>query len=289
MSRLDDLVRETLASHESEAPSDSTLLADVRARSARRRSRARWTTGAAAAAVVAVIATLTQVHPFGSRGPAGLPPAAGPQQARVFPLPSDGWQPDDPAMAALAMGPFHAARLENGEVCAWLGARFRPMLWPGGYRVRLHPVQLIGPQGQVIANEGDILSSGGGEIPANGDTRCAKAGQPVWLAQGVPQRAPGTMPSGQGILTGHLYVDGGPAPGTQRGVRGTIILQGQHGEHRVTVGPDGSYHVQLPIGTYTVTGDSPRYNYGKSICSVDHQVTVTRGQSASADVVCQMR
>ena len=95
------------------------------------------------------------------------------------------------------------------------------------------------------------------------------------------------MPGGQGTLTGHAYVAGGPSPGARRPVRGAIIVQGGHAEHRVTVGADGEYRIALPVGTYTVT--MPRSDYGKSSCSVDNHVTVARGRTVVVDVVCQIR
>jgi len=46
--------------------------------------------------------------------------------ARPLPLPSDGWQPGDPALLALTMGQFHAVKTSKGP-CAWLGSHQAPI------------------------------------------------------------------------------------------------------------------------------------------------------------------
>lgn len=55
------------------------------------------------------------------------------------------------------------AQLEGG--CAWLdpiagGERVEPQ-WPQGYRVEFEPVRLVGPDGQVIAEEGESVRVNG--------------------------------------------------------------------------------------------------------------------------------
>ncbi len=215
MSRLEDLIHETLVAQETEAPPGATLLDDVQARRRqRRRASTLVTAGLAGAAAAAVLAILTQV-PLGNSHPPAHPSTvaqASTPQVRIFALPSDGWKPGDPALDALATGPFHAARLPDGQVCAWLGTRFRPTLWPRGYHVRLHPVQLLGPRGQVIAHAGDVLSTGGGGRPAPAGTPCAAAGQWTWSVMSVPREATKAPPAGAtGILVGRLYLPGGIA------------------------------------------------------------------------------
>ena len=36
------------------------------------------------------------------------------------------------------------------------------MTWPDGFSVRLDPIELLGPDGQVLAREGDVLYATGG-------------------------------------------------------------------------------------------------------------------------------
>ncbi|MBW3665621.1 MAG: hypothetical protein KY469_21205 [Actinobacteria bacterium] len=51
------------------------------------------------------------------------------------------------------------AQLEGG--CAWLETetegRVEPR-WPDGYRVAFEPVRLLGPDGEVVAEEGDTVT-----------------------------------------------------------------------------------------------------------------------------------
>ena len=290
MSRLEDLIGQTLVAHESEAPPGTTLLEDVHARLHHRRHRTLAAAVVAIAAVAAVAGIVTQLLPGDTRGPARPLPAAPAGSSKVFPLPSDGWKPGDPALDALAIGHFHATRLENGQVCAWLGASFRPTLWPQGYHVRLHPVQLLGPGGRVIAKAGDVVSTGGGGRPAPAGTPCAKAGQWTWSVMSLPRVTQTTRPvDAQGTLVGHLYAVGGPAPGSPHGVSGTITARGDHGSSTVTTSSDGSFSIQLPAGAYTVHGHSRQYNQGASRCTAQHHVTVKRDQTVSIDVLCQMK
>ena len=75
--------------------------------------------------------------------------------SKAMPLPSDGWRPGDPPMLALTAGPFHAVMTAQGR-CAWLGtAHQTTFLWPAGYEVRFHPVELIDVSGNVVATDGE--------------------------------------------------------------------------------------------------------------------------------------
>jgi hypothetical protein len=56
----------------------------------------------------------------------------------------------------------------------------------------------------------------------------------------------------------------------------------------VTVGTDGEYTMQLPPGTYTVTGTSTPYNGGSGYCPASSEVTVLRDQARTADVYCHV-
>ena len=107
------------------------------------------------------------------------------------------------------------------------------------------------------------------------------------LTPGSPTR--GVPSSGSVTLSGHLYVVGGPAPGLPRPIPGTVVAQRPGGSYAVTVGSDGEYTMQLPPGTYTVTGTSWRYNGGSGDCPPSNAVTVVRDQARTADVYCHMR
>lgn len=64
------------------------------------------------------------------------------------------------------------AQLEGG--CAWLDTeeegRVEPR-WPDGYRVAFDPVRLLGPDGEVVAEEGDTVAVDG-EIAGDVMTIC---------------------------------------------------------------------------------------------------------------------
>ncbi|HET9974378.1 MAG TPA: hypothetical protein VFQ68_39525 [Streptosporangiaceae bacterium] len=98
----------------------------------------------------------------------------------------------------------------------------------------------------------------------------------------------GVLPA-QGMLTGHLYAVGGPAPGTRRPWPGTVTLTGS-GMHRdIKVGAVGGYSAWVPPGTYTVAGRSPLYQDGTGACRATGPVTVASGHRTEADVLCQLR
>lgn len=93
----------------------------------------------------------------------------------------------------------------------------------------------------------------------------------------------------RGTLTGHLYMVGGPPPGTARLVDGTVVAAGPSGRHSVTVASDGErFTMPLAVGTYTVTGTSPQDNDSRSQCAADMPAVIRRDQASTADVYCQI-
>jgi hypothetical protein len=116
----------------------------------------------------------------------------------------------------------------------------------------------------------------------------------VWLPLvGVVLLASCGGTSGQGTLSGHLYVVGGPlvrggAAGSPRPVAGTVVANGSGGAHTATARADGRYAMQVPPGTYTVTGTSRQYNDGNSACPASGKIMVVRDQVRTADVYCQV-
>jgi hypothetical protein len=80
-----------------------------------------------------------------------------------YQLPSDGWKPGDGSVLAGIFGRFHATLTPYGA-CAWMATpnQGTVYLWPEGYRVRFHPTELIGPNGKVVARQGQEVNAGGG-------------------------------------------------------------------------------------------------------------------------------
>ena len=91
-----------------------------------------------------------------------------------------------------------------------------------------------------------------------------------------------------GTLTGHLYGVGGPAPGLPRPWPGTVTVVGPGIHLDVAVSADGAFSFRVPAGRYTVTGHSPNYGSDAYPCQAEGAVTVTRGHTTKADVLCQM-
>ena len=109
----------------------------------------------------------------------------------------------------------------------------------------------------------------------------ALAPQPWADAMGV------VSPSSGATLTGHLYLVGGPAPGSPRAVSGKVFVTGSAGKYTASAASDGRYTLLVHPGTYSVTGSSPLYNDG-SPCLPATKVTVKRGLTSQANVYCQM-
>jgi hypothetical protein len=293
MSRLENLVREALNAHDAQAPDGATLLRDVRSRAAYgRRRRARWVvTGLTAAVLAGVAVTLFAVQATGGSNHRSVPlgiatkPAVAPSSV-TYPLPSDGWKPGDASLQALASGPFHATR-RDGHVCAWVGADFHTMLWPANYSVRLRPVELIAPDGTVVAREGQTVNAGGGGGPTKAGTACAQKGQQTFYVNGSP-----TGPAPTGTIQGRLLAVGGPGGAPPEPLAGQVTVTGKGASHTVRTGTAGAYSIQLQPGTYTVTGRSSQYKIdgqdGK--CAPSHsKITITAERDAVTDILCQER
>lgn len=80
---------------------------------------------------------------------------ASPEETPTTPSPT-------PAVTGALVGTFGGdAQLEGG--CAWVeseGTRYE-VLFPEGYEVSFEPLTLVGPDGEVVATEGDELALDG--------------------------------------------------------------------------------------------------------------------------------
>jgi hypothetical protein len=95
---------------------------------------------------------------------------------------------------------------------------------------------------------------------------------------------------------GTLHMVGGPAPGRDERVPGTIIVTDAHGRQcSTTATSDGTFGLALHPDTYTVIGRSPRYDGGAVDCSAEHPMVVdarritSQGFPPRIDIVCPMR
>lgn len=90
-------------------------------------------------------------------------------------LPSDGWRPGMPGMAALQVG-----TLTVGAGCASAAG---PTLWPAGWTVR--GSELLDSSGAVVGRDGQQVRLTGGNIPAPRSGPCGvTAGAEVWAVEG---------------------------------------------------------------------------------------------------------
>lgn len=104
---------------------------------------------------------------------------------------------------------------------------------------------------------------------------------------GLPVSTPAS-----GTIAGHLRQVGGPPPGVNRPVPGTVTISGGSTTKELQVGKDGSYTVDVPPGTYTVVGHSPTTLGGGSTqlpCPARGDAVVTSGASTTSDAICSIK
>jgi hypothetical protein len=96
-------------------------------------------------------------------------------------------------------------------------------------------------------------------------------------------------PPARGTLDGAFQeMGGGGAAGTTpRALPGDITIRGTNGNTGViTVGGNGRFSVNPPVGTYTVSGRSPQYAGGNADCEAAGTVTVRKGVTSHVEVDC---
>jgi hypothetical protein len=100
--------------------------------------------------------------------------------------------------------------------------------------------------------------------------------------------SPNGPPGVTGTLTGTLQAVGGPPGVGPRALSGQITLHGSSGHITgIAVGANGRFSVPVPVGKYTVSGQSPQYKGGTADCHASGPVTVTKGVTRSVEVDCQ--
>ena len=101
--------------------------------------------------------------------------------------------------------------------------------------------------------------------------------------------SPDGPPGPTGTLTGTLQAVGGPPGVGPRALSGQITLHGSSGHITgITVGANGRFSVPVPVGTYTVSGQSPQYEGGTGVCRASGPVIVTEGVTSNVEVDCQL-
>ena len=100
--------------------------------------------------------------------------------------------------------------------------------------------------------------------------------------------SPNGPPGQTGTLTGTLQAVGGPPGDGPRALSGQITLHGSSGHIAgITVGANGRFSAPVPVGKYTVSGQSPQYKDGTADCHAPGPVTMTKGVTSRVEVDCQ--
>jgi hypothetical protein len=92
----------------------------------------------------------------------------------------------------------------------------------------------------------------------------------------------------RGTISGSLLEVGGPAPGLDVAIPGAISVESATASAAASTST-GDFSVDVPAGTYTVSGTSPRYNGGLSKCYAEGPVVVRRGRTTTVKVICAVR
>jgi hypothetical protein len=129
-----------------------------------------------------------------------------------------------------------------------------------------------------MARRGSIVIVGGLVVAATFGCAQAKGGA----------GEPGS--TGVGVLRGHLYGVGGPAPGGREAWAGTVTVSGPGLRRDIAVAADGFYSVTLAPGRYAIVGRSPRFDDGRQPCRPPNgDAEVAAGVIITRDVLCQMK
>lgn len=165
------------------------------------------------------------------------------QQGVELDLPTSDWAPGDDMMMAAVTG---VLRLD-GQGCLSLGDGRSPLAWPRGFTAYRHDgvATLYGPEGEIVAHEGDSIETGGGEVPVDESvsaSECLSRTGKMWAIQGevdvvdvvdVPSLA-GINDVAQakavlqeaGLVVDVRYLDCAPEGFCKQGVVDTIPPQG---------------------------------------------------------------
>ena len=144
--------------------------------------------------------------------------------------------------------------------------------------------------GRDIANHRPTKRKGGYAV---GHKSLTLLGLPALVAASMlvaSCSSPNGPPGPTGIMTGTLQAVGGPPGDGPRGLSGEVTLHGTNGNIAViTAGANGRFSVPVTVGTYRVSGRSPRYQGGTADCHASGPITVTKGVTSSVEVDCQER
>jgi hypothetical protein len=98
--------------------------------------------------------------------------------------------------------------------------------------------------------------------------------------------APSTHVPAKSPVAGTFVIAGGPVPGSSQPTSGVVTFTDSGGKRtEVTVGPSGKFKLQLPEGSYSLSGHSPQFGDGSYLCP-GGTIQVRTKSPGFAQVVC---
>ena len=90
-------------------------------------------------------------------------------------------------------------------------------------------------------------------------------------------------------VSGDFLMSGGPYPGRNVPLSGTVVFESSDTRLRVTVGSSGHFMVRVPPGRYQVTGTSPSIQGGQVPCRQVTPLEARLGGVNNVHVICSVR
>jgi hypothetical protein len=135
----------------------------------------------------------------------------------------------------------------------------------------------VAHDGVAMIGTANITGLGNAQEPVRQD-------QVLWFGSPAHPTAP------LGTVEGSMHERGGPPPGLDKPVAGTLIATARDGrQFKTTIGPGGRFSTQLPTGTYTVVGHSPEFGSGTYDCNAGGPVTIRRDTPTHIELTCPLR
>ena len=149
---------------------------------------------------------------------------------------------------------------------------------PGGFGFDVN--RAIDQEGAFVTSSLTFTVPGCWEVTARFDRATITFRVPV----GNPPR-----PLAIGTISGTLSEAGGPAPGFARTVAGFIQAAGPAGSWQGQTTGSGDFSVDVPVGTYRVTGSSPVFDNNLRGACGGGTAVVTRAHTTRVQVICPIR
>ncbi len=181
-----------------------------------------------------------------------------------------------PEPAGKTMQPSNTAPGVDPRGRCWLHVRMEPVCGNGRRRVMKRLASAVA----IVAALGACSSS----HHSSASTTTTRPDQRATTSSSfVASACVSDVSSG---ISGTLRLIGGPPPGINRAVPGTVTVTSASGSRCDVPIVRGSFAVAVPVGTYTVTGHSPSFGDDTGKCSAGGHVVVTNARTVAVTVVC---